>query len=79
MDFVNEGKNGYIVDNNEDYAKKLYEILYNNNFHMDLEYVKQFNSDEVVMQKYNEFFILRKILNKSFYRLKEIKFNKSNK
>lgn len=56
MDFVNEGKNGYIVDNNEDYAKKLYEILYNNNFHMDLEYVKQFNSDEVVMQKYNEFF-----------------------
>ena len=37
MDFVNEGKNGYIVDNNEDYAKKLYEILYNNNFHMDLE------------------------------------------
>lgn len=61
MDFVNEGKNGYIVDNNEDYANKLYEILYNKNFHMDLDYVKKFNSDEVVMQKYNEFF--KKLLN----------------
>jgi DNA-directed RNA polymerase specialized sigma54-like protein len=43
-------------DNNEDYANKLYEILYNKNFHMDLDYVKKFNSDEVVMQKYNERF-----------------------
>jgi glycosyltransferase involved in cell wall biosynthesis len=60
-DFVKEGKNGYIVENTEEYAKKLYEILYNNNFHMDLDYVKKFNSDEVVMQKYNEFF--KKLLN----------------
>lgn len=60
-DFVAAGKNGYIVKNTEEYASKLYEILYNKNFHIDLDYVKQFNSNEVVMKKYNEFF--KKLLN----------------
>lgn len=55
-DFVKDGKNGYIVESTEEYANKLYEILYNKNFHMDLEYVKQFNSNEVVIEKYTEFF-----------------------
>jgi len=60
-DFVNDGKNGYIVNGTEEYAKKLYEILYNKNFHMDLDYVKKFNSGDVVMKQYNEFF--KKLLN----------------
>ena len=55
-DLVNDGKNGYIVDGTEEYASKLYDILYNKNYHMDLEYVKQFNSEESVIAKYNEFF-----------------------
>jgi glycosyltransferase involved in cell wall biosynthesis len=55
-DLVNDGKNGYIVDGTEEYASKLYDILYNKNYHMDLEYVKQFNSEEMVVTKYNQFF-----------------------
>jgi glycosyltransferase involved in cell wall biosynthesis len=55
-DFVEDGKNGYIVDGTEEYAKKLHDILYNKNYHMDMEYVKQFNSEETVVKKYNEFF-----------------------
>ena len=60
-DYVDNGKNGYIVDCTEDYAKKLYEILFNKNFHIDLDYVKKINSQEVVILKYNEFF--KKLLN----------------
>jgi glycosyltransferase involved in cell wall biosynthesis len=59
--FVKDGKNGYIVNSTEDFAKKLYEILYKKNFHIDLDFVKEFNSEEVVMKKYNEFF--KKLLN----------------
>ena len=55
-DLAKDGKNGYIVDGTEEYASKLYDILYNKNYHMDLEYVKQFNSEEMVVTKYNEFF-----------------------
>jgi len=55
-DLVSNGKNGYIVNEIEEYASKLYEILYNKNFHMDLDYVKKFNSAELVSKKYNEFF-----------------------
>jgi DNA-directed RNA polymerase subunit K/omega len=55
-----EGKNGYIVDGTEEYADKLYDILYNKNFHMDLDYVRKFNSEEIVMKQYNNFF--KKIL-----------------
>ena len=29
VDFIDNGKNGYIVDGTEEYAKKLYDILYN--------------------------------------------------
>jgi len=55
-DFVSDGKNGYVVDTVEDYTQKLYDILYNKNYHMDLEYIKVFNSEEIVLQKYSEFF-----------------------
>ncbi len=55
-DLVSDGKNGYIVNSIEEYAFKLYEILYNEKFHMDLDYVKKFNSQETVATKYNEFF-----------------------
>ena len=59
-DIVKDGKNGYVVDGTEEYANALYEILYNKNFYMDLDYVKQFNSEESVIQKYEHFF--KKIL-----------------
>lgn len=55
-DFVKDGMNGYIVDSTEEFAEKLYDIIYNKNYHMDLDYVKAFNSEEIVMKKYNEFF-----------------------
>jgi glycosyltransferase involved in cell wall biosynthesis len=55
-DLVSDGKNGYIVSETKEYASKLYEILYNKTFHMDLDYVKKFNSQETVATKYNEFF-----------------------
>lgn len=59
-DIVKDGKNGYIVDGTEEYAKALYEVLYNKNFHMDLDYVRKFNSEESVVEKYENFF--KKIL-----------------
>lgn len=59
-DIVKDGKNGYVVNDTEEYAKALYEILYNKNFHMDLDYVKKFNSEKSVIEKYEEFF--KKIL-----------------
>jgi glycosyltransferase involved in cell wall biosynthesis len=59
-DIVKDGKNGYVVDGTEEYANALYEILYNKNFHMDLDYVKEFNSEDGVIEKYEQFF--KKIL-----------------
>jgi hypothetical protein len=56
MDLVKDGKNGYIVDGTEEFAKKLYDILYNKNYHMDLEYVKAFNSEESVVFRYEKMF-----------------------
>jgi hypothetical protein len=56
MDLIKEGKNGYVVDGTEEFAKKLYDILYNNNYHMDLDYIKNFNSEESVIRRYEEMF-----------------------
>jgi glycosyltransferase involved in cell wall biosynthesis len=56
MDFVKDGKNGYIVDGTEEFAKKLHDILYNNEYHIDLNYVKQFNSEESVIARYEVMF-----------------------
>lgn len=57
LDLIGEhGKNGYIVTNINEYSQKLYEILYNNNYHMDLNYSKDFNSEEVVYKKFEQFF-----------------------
>lgn len=56
MDVVNDGKNGYIVDDTETFADKLYDILYKNDYHMDLDYVKEFNSEKSVVEKYKNFF-----------------------
>lgn len=55
-DLIDNGKNGYIVSETIEFSDKLYDILYNDNYHMDLDYVKQFNSEESVVAKYNEFF-----------------------
>lgn len=56
MDYVSNGKNGYVVDGTEEFANKLYEILYNKNYHMDLDYVTQFNAESNVITKYEEMF-----------------------
>lgn len=56
MDLVKDGKNGYVVDGTEEFAKKLYDILYNKNYHMDLEYIKAFNSEESVVFRYEKMF-----------------------
>jgi glycosyltransferase involved in cell wall biosynthesis len=56
MDLVKEGKNGYVVDGTEEFAKKLHDILYNKNYHMDLDYIKNFNSEESVIRRYEEMF-----------------------
>ena len=56
MDLVKDGKNGYVVDGTEEFAKKLYDILYNKNYHIDLEYIKTFNSEESVVFRYEKMF-----------------------
>jgi glycosyltransferase involved in cell wall biosynthesis len=56
IDLVKDGKNGYVVDGTEEFAKKLYDILYNKNYHMDLEYIKSFNSEESVVFRYEKMF-----------------------
>jgi glycosyltransferase involved in cell wall biosynthesis len=61
MDVVKDGKNGYVVNGTEEFADKLYDILYKNDYHMDLDYVKQFNSEKSVVEKYKNFF--NKIIN----------------
>lgn len=61
MDFVSNGKNGYITNATDEYAQKLYNILFNQDFHMDFDYVKAFNSEAVVCAQYQDFF--RRILN----------------
>jgi glycosyltransferase involved in cell wall biosynthesis len=60
LDLVDNGKNGYIANSLEEYADSLLKILYDNEFHIDLEYVKQFNSQEVSYKKYNDF--IKKLL-----------------
>jgi glycosyltransferase involved in cell wall biosynthesis len=61
-DLVDNGKNGYIAEGVEEYAYYLNDIIYNNNFHIDNEYVKKFNSESVVDESYQLFF--NKILQK---------------
>jgi glycosyltransferase involved in cell wall biosynthesis len=56
LDLIGEqGKNGYIANECKEYSQKLYDILYNNNFHMDLDYVTNFNSEKVVYKKFEQF------------------------
>ena len=61
-DLVNNGKNGYIAESIEEYAQYLYNILYKNEYHIDNDYVRQFNSENVVDENYQLFF--NKILEK---------------
>lgn len=55
-DIVKEGKNGYIVEDIDEYANKLYDILYNKNFHIDYDYIMNFNMENVVIEKYISLF-----------------------
>lgn len=55
-DLVDNGKNGYIAESIDEFAYYLKDILYNNNFHIDNEYVKKFNSESVVDLNYQLFF-----------------------
>lgn len=61
-DLVDNGKNGYVAESIDEYVNYLYEIIYNNNFHIDNEYVKNFNSEKSVDESYQLFFdkILKK-------------------
>jgi glycosyltransferase involved in cell wall biosynthesis len=55
-DIVKDGKNGYVVEDVDEYANKLYDIIYSKKFHIDYEYVKNFNTESVVVQKYISLF-----------------------
>lgn len=55
-DLVDNGKNGYIAESIEEYAQYLYNILYKNEYHIDNDYVRQFNSENVVDENYQIFF-----------------------
>lgn len=56
MDITLNGINGYTVDSNEDFADKLYKILFQSDFQINHDFIKKFNSEEVVLNKYNELF-----------------------
>ena len=56
MDLVKDGINGYTVDTNEDFADKLYEILFKNKYKIDYDYITKFNGEEVVALKYKNLF-----------------------
>jgi glycosyltransferase involved in cell wall biosynthesis len=55
-DLVDDGKNGYIAESIDEYANYLYDIIYNNQFHIDNEHVKKFNSEKSVDENYQLFF-----------------------
>ena len=62
MDITYNGINGYTVDSNEDFADKLYVILYESDFEISHDFIKKFNSEEIVLNKYQNLF--NGILNK---------------
>ena len=62
MDITSNGINGYTVDSNEDFADKLYKILFQSDFEINHDFIKKFNSEEVVLNKYKNLF--NGILNK---------------
>jgi len=55
-DLVGNGKNGYIAESIEDYAYLLHKVIYENDFHIDNEHVKNFNSEQSVNKNYQLFF-----------------------
>lgn len=55
-DLVDAGKNGYIAESIDEYANYLYDVIYNNKFHIDNEHVKNFNSEKSVDESYQLFF-----------------------
>jgi glycosyltransferase involved in cell wall biosynthesis len=56
MDITSNGINGYTVDSNEDFADKLYVILYESDFEISYDFIKKFNSEEIVLNKYKNLF-----------------------
>lgn len=56
VDYILNGKNGHIVNGTEEFAQKLYDVLYHNDYNMDLEYVRKFNSEAIVVSKYEKMF-----------------------
>ena len=55
-DLTLNGVNGYTVQTKEDFADKLYKILFELDFKIDHSFVKKFNGEEVVLGKYSELF-----------------------
>ena len=56
MDIVENGINGYTVNSNEEFADKLYQILFKNNYKIDFNYVTKFNGESSVISKYKTLF-----------------------
>jgi len=55
-DLTLNGVNGYTVQTKEDFADKLYKILFELDFKIDHSFVNKFNGEEVVLDKYNKLF-----------------------
>tara|TARA_R110002020_G_scaffold60201_5_gene163446 strand:- start:2931 stop:4031 length:1101 start_codon:yes stop_codon:yes gene_type:complete len=58
MDITSNGINGYTVNNTEEFADKLYAILFEADFEINHDFVKKFNSEESVLSKYKDLFNL---------------------
>ena len=55
-DLIDDGKNGYVAESIDEYTNYLYDVIYNNKFHIDTEHVKNFNSEKSVDESYQLFF-----------------------
>ena len=56
MDITSNGINGYTVDSNEEFADKLYKILFELDFEISHDFIKKFNSEEIILNKYENLF-----------------------
>tara|TARA_R110002020_G_scaffold269623_5_gene484931 strand:+ start:140 stop:1240 length:1101 start_codon:yes stop_codon:yes gene_type:complete len=56
MDITSNGINGYTVNSNEEFADKLYAILFEADFEINHDFVKKFNGEESVLSKYKTLF-----------------------
>ncbi len=55
-DITDNGINGYTVDTDEEFADKLYEILFEEKYKMSIEHLFKFLSTEKILEKYKSIF-----------------------